>query len=94
MIQGELFDPSRNCSREAWEKVDIETWRQRVIDIYKSSHSGLIADEVAVMLDCDVLTIRPRVTELKSAGLLIPTGVRRKSYRGNTCAVLIWFEYT
>ena len=92
MTQPELFshDPSKECSAAALEKVDAATWRQKVADYYQAKRRGLIADEVALALGTDILTIRPRVTELKKAGYLMPTGERRESYRGNTCGVMIW----
>lgn len=44
-------------------------------------------DEVAAELGVTVLTIRPRMTQLKQAGLIIDTGERRKTASGRKAAV-------
>lgn len=43
----------------------------------------MTADELAAHLGEDVLSILPRVTELLAKGLLLDTGLRRASSRGN-----------
>ena len=95
-ILGYLFggpDPSKKCSREAREKIDTERMREQVEAAYYSLPNGATADEIAAELGLDVLSIRPRVSELKRAGILYPTGERRKNKTGNSCAVMVhWRE--
>ena len=45
------------------------------------------ADEVAEYLGLSVLTVRPRVTELKKMGLIVPTEKRRRNISGQTASV-------
>ena len=82
-------DISQVCSLEAVEKVDRQFWCDKVMDEYKKGPAT--ADEVAYALGADILTIRPRVTELKKWGLLVTTGLRRTNDRGNKCAVLAYY---
>ena len=54
---------------------------------------GTIGDDIVhrlqlLGLKVDYLSIRPRVSELKKRGILVPTGTRRINRKGNTCAVL------
>ncbi len=102
MTQGNLFtyngrryDPAPECSAAARERVDANRLRsltERVyLEVYKG---GAIADEVVGCLremgvEVDYFSIRPRVSELKAAGILVPTGARRLNAKGNTCAVLV-----
>lgn len=44
--------------------------------------SGLTPDEVAERMGCTVLAIRPRITELKLAELIVKTGERRANISG------------
>lgn len=57
--------------------------RSRIFTLLAANEYKLTADEIANTLREDVLSIRPRVTELLSKGLLIDTGIRRASSRGN-----------
>ncbi len=45
------------------------------------------ADEVADILHMDILTIRPRLSELRKRRLVESTGIRRASSRGNSSTV-------
>lgn len=47
----------------------------------------LTADEIASNLDQSVLTIRPRVSELRAMGLIEKTGDRRDNRSGKRAAV-------
>ena len=47
----------------------------------------LTADEVAAKLDEDVLSIRPRISELAVQGKIIETGQRRKNRSGKSAMV-------
>jgi hypothetical protein len=49
---------------------------------------GLTADQAARLVEESILSVRPRVTELKTAGLLVPTGERRANDSGMSAGVL------
>lgn len=53
-----------------------------------SGGKGITADECANALRLGILSIRPRFTELKKAGLICDTGVRRKNASGNSARVM------
>lgn len=48
---------------------------------------GMTADEIATELNESILSIRPRVAELRKLGLIEPTGERRPSSTGAMSAV-------
>lgn len=48
---------------------------------------GATADEIAKDLDLSVLSVRPRVSELKRNGEIEQTGARRKNESGMTATV-------
>lgn len=82
------------CSAAAFEKVDAARMRSLVEQEYLLFPAGAIADEVVYRLQgmglsVDYLSIRPRVSDLKAAGILVPTGRRRLNKKGNTCSVLV-----
>lgn len=83
------------CSAAAWDKVSVKLLREATEYVYRCAPLGLTADEAVYRLRLlryhyvDALSIRPRVTELKAAGILVETGKRRKNAKGNSCAVLI-----
>lgn len=58
---------------------------QRFVEAYPG---GLTADEVAANLKLSVLTVRPRVSELRRDGRLIVTGERRMNRSGMSATVL------
>jgi len=62
--------------------------RATVLQIYANTYpQGLTADEVATALDLSILSIRPRVSELRRAGSLADAGSRRKNSSGMTATV-------
>jgi hypothetical protein len=62
--------------------------RATVLQVYANTYpQGLTADEVATALNLSVLSIRPRVSELRRAGSLADTGSRRKNESGMTATV-------
>jgi hypothetical protein len=60
--------------------------RQAVLDALYW-HGPQTADEIAARLDESVLTIRPRVSELATAGRIAATGERRPNASGRTAIV-------
>lgn len=82
------------CSAEARAKADTARLLQITEREFLLCLEGATADEVVYRLNLegitvDELAIRPRVSELKAAKVLLPTGERRKNRKGNSCAVLI-----
>jgi hypothetical protein len=51
------------------------------------SPDGLTADETAQLLKESVLSVRPRVSELKALGLIVATGERRRNASGMSANV-------
>ena len=72
-------------SREAAEALVASGRYATVFDAvhawFKAGNTGT-ADECAVAIHEEPLTVRPRVSELHSAGFIEPTGERRKSLAG------------
>ena len=91
------------CSAEAREKVDAARLRRLTEQEMLLFPDGAIADEIVDRLNMqgvrnragdplDVLSLRPRFSELKSAQfgcVLVETGRRRANAKGNSCAVLV-----
>lgn len=62
-------------SREAAEAIAADAPTLRGITLaYIRQHPGLTADQIATALNKSVLTIRPRVSELRRMGLIINLG--------------------
>ena len=53
-----------------------------VMAVLKNHSNGLTPDECANYMEVDILSIRPRFTELKRLGLIEDTGERRLSNNG------------
>lgn len=86
-------------------KGEIETGKQAALDLdasgrtarlrnkvrgaYAAMAKGLTADECALALREDKLSIRPRVSELVRDGFLKDSGIRRKNKSGKTAAVFV-----
>lgn len=84
---------SAACSAAAFDKVDAGRLRRLTEQEALLFPDGFIADEIVYRLQglgikVDYFSIRPRVTELKQAGVLVSTGRRRLNKKGNTCAIL------
>jgi len=65
------------------------TLREECMDMIKASPDGLTADQVAARLGESVLSIRPRITELKKTGRIVDSGRRRKNHSGRRAAVMV-----
>ena len=63
-----------------------ETLRQRVLRELQQGKT-LTADEIAAALNESILSVRPRVTELRRMGEIAPTGERRANASGQTAMV-------
>lgn len=91
--QGDLFNTSRNfkkpgtssdAARAAEPRAHI--WRKRVLDALLVR--PMTPDEIAAALGADILTVRPRCSELLKAGQIDITGERRPTPRGRNADVL------
>jgi hypothetical protein len=63
------------------------TLRDRVLVVLAPHRSerpwcGLTADEIAAIVQESPLAVRPRCSELHKAGLIVPTGARRRNASG------------
>lgn len=92
------IDPSAECSAAALEKVDAARIKAAVAAEYASRPLGGTADEIAGVLVQrgqvpDILSVRPRVSDLKRNRILVPTGERRVNAKGNTAAVMVHRMY-
>ena len=61
--------------------------RQIALGFLRSHNNGLTSDEVADLMNESILSIRPRVSELRAQGKIESTGQRRKSVNGNGATV-------
>lgn len=75
-----------SASRAAGESVPVKAL-QRLVHVDLCRHGDATADECAARLGMDVLTIRPRFSELRRLGKIIPTDQRRPSSRGTPSTV-------
>lgn len=60
--------------------------RQAIID---SGDDGLTADQAAQAVNCTVLQIRPRCTELQQKDFIKDSGIRRKNSSGRNAIVWV-----
>jgi hypothetical protein len=76
-------------SEQAAEAVSgtASKMRAAVLAQFARYPGGATADEVAKDLDLSVLSVRPRVSELKRLGAIKQTGGRRKNESGMTATV-------
>jgi hypothetical protein len=68
-------------------RTDSALMRSRIRDFMANGYH-LTADEIAKQMGLNVLSVRPRVTELVKAGDLVKTRQRRKNQSGTTATVL------
>lgn len=68
------------------------TVRARVLDAFKQKYpQGMTADEVASHLRLSILTVRPRVSELRQAGNVVDSHARRTNESGLSATVWRFF---
>lgn len=79
----------RTTSLEAASAVSCKacTMRELVLAVLQRQ-PALTADEIAERLGVSVLSVRPRVSELHTAGKIAPTGERRLNMSG--MAARVW----
>jgi predicted ArsR family transcriptional regulator len=76
-------------SEQAAQVVGMTASKMRaaVLAQFAQYPGGATADEVAKDLNLSVLSVRPRVSELKRTGKIKQTGARRKNESGMTATV-------
>jgi hypothetical protein len=63
---------------------EAEIIRWRALKIFEQNHlKAFFADEIAKMLNLNVLSVRPRITQLYKKGFIVECG-RTKNYFGNS----------
>ena len=67
-------------------RPDVKTLRASCLTVL--TRGNYTADEVAERLGESVLSIRPRITELKRMGRIEDTGLRRTNESGHRAAVM------
>jgi hypothetical protein len=79
---------------EAAEHIEgrAHTLRGLCLDVLRRHPEGLTADEVAHEMGESVLSIRPRLSELKLTGKIADSGTRRLNRSGRRAAVMILSE--
>jgi hypothetical protein len=78
-------------SQEAAAAIAGHATRLRKVvlrEFLAAGQGGLTPDQAARRVEESILSVRPRVTELKVAGLLVPTGERRANDSGMSAGVL------
>lgn len=66
--------------------------RLRTLAAIKAAPGGLTADEAAANIGESILTVRPRVAELRRYGQVMDSGARRRNVSGHTA--IVWTSTT
>lgn len=74
-------------SAEAAKKIHARRLQEKALSVLQRSPGGLTADEIAAALDLSILSIRPRISELKKQGRVEKTRVRRRNASGMSASV-------
>lgn len=82
---------SREAANEIEKTGRAALLRHKVARWFRRGRKGT-ADEVAAALKEDILSIRPRVSELHMRGKIEHTGERRKSSHGRSSHVWRWVK--
>lgn len=86
--------PATSSDAAAAHAIALRRIREAVFDVIRrAAEDGLTADEAAALLNMDVLSVRPRISELKAQGRVRATGARRNNVKGNSQAVVAAAEY-
>jgi len=81
------FQRGSDTSREAAETTDAKTLRRDCLEALRR-YGPMTADEIAAALKKSVLSIRPRVTELKRLRKVVITGDKRRNRSGKLAVVV------
>ena len=74
-------------SAEAAKKIHAARLQKAVLRVLQTHPGGMTADEVAAELAESILSIRPRVSELKRQGMVEKTRERRRNISGMSASV-------
>jgi predicted ArsR family transcriptional regulator len=74
-------------SEEAAKKIHAARLQKAALRVLQTHPGGLTADEIAAELGESILSIRPRVSELKRQGLVEKTRERRRNHSGMSASV-------
>jgi hypothetical protein len=74
-----------NAKRQKPEVLNFR--RRKAMSFFRAYPKGLTSDEVADLMNENILAIRPRVSELRTLEKIESTGERRKSANGNASTV-------
>lgn len=74
-------------SQEAAKKIHAARLQKAALRVLQTNPGGLTADEIASELCESILSIRPRVSELKRQGLIEKTKERRRNVSGMSACV-------
>jgi len=77
----------RTTSKEAAEQMDTRVALLRTRCCHLLMYGDYTADELAHLMGESILSIRPRISELKAKQLVFDTGVRRKNQSGKSAIV-------
>lgn len=72
---------------DALRSLDIAMRGREVLGVLTNHPEGLTADEIATKLGREPYVVRPRLTELKSAGLVVAVGRRVSARTGKRITV-------
>lgn len=75
-------------SKVAAQEIESIAETLRSMALYHITKQAMTADEVANALEVSVLSIRPRIAELKKMGLIEDSGDRRSNESGR--AAIVW----
>lgn len=100
MKQLDLFSTKRDIcanrhrgdreSQQAFERVDTERDRAVVLEIIQEQGAnGATLDEISAKLDRPPNCLSGRITELKTSGLIRPSGSRRPTRTGSMAKVYV-----
>ena len=75
-------EPTTSREAAVAMKPKAATLRAGVMACLRANPDGLTADECAEKMGESVLSVRPRVTELKEIGAIVATGTKRENASG------------
>ena len=81
------LDTSKAAADQIEAKGRAETLRQRVLQWLEKG--DFTADEIASLMGEDILSVRPRVTELFKQGEILDTGRRKENARSGKKAKIL-----
>ena len=71
-------------------RVSAKALRSRALVTLRDYPFGLTADQVAEKMCRSILSIRPRISELKREGKITDSGIRRKNDSGKNAVVWVY----